>query len=81
MILEVDRSYVRDFYNGNLEECIKQRDGVMWTPERIKVAFNNGKGNEKDLKRYMKDNRKYAYFCAIKEEITMLNATSRQSNI
>ena len=62
MILEVGKSYVRDFYNGNLEECIKQRDGIDWTLERIKAAFNSGNGTEKDLKRYIEDNKDYAYF-------------------
>lgn len=35
MILEIGKTYVRDFYNGNLEECIKERDGIDWTQERI----------------------------------------------
>ena len=62
MILEIGKSYVRDFYTGNLQECVQKRDGIDWMPERIKAAFNKRNGTEKDLKRYMEDNKKYSYF-------------------
>lgn len=65
MILEIGKSYVRDFYNGDLKECIKQGDGIDWTPEHIKAAFNSGNGTEKDLKRYMEDNKNHAYFVTV----------------
>ncbi|MBD5534539.1 MAG: hypothetical protein HDQ99_02545 [Lachnospiraceae bacterium] len=65
MVLEVGKSYLRDFYHDNMEECIKKKDGIVWTPERVKAAFNQGNGTEKDLKRYIKDNKKYAYFANI----------------
>ena len=65
MILEIGKSYVRDFYNGNLKECIKLKDGIDWTSERIKSAFNAGNGTEEDLKRYMESNKKYAYFSTV----------------
>lgn len=65
MILEISRDYVRDFYGGNLQECLQERDGVDWMPERIKAAFNGGNGTQKDLGRYMEDNKKYAYFVMI----------------
>lgn len=65
MILEIGKIYVRDFYNGNLEECIQKRDGIDWTQERIQAAFNGGNGTEKDLRRYINDNSKYSYFVII----------------
>lgn len=65
MILEIGKTYVRDFYNGNLEECIKERDGIDWTQERIRTAFNGGNGTEKDLRRYMDNNKQYAYFVTV----------------
>lgn len=65
MILEIDKSYVEKFYNGDLKKCIIEKDGMLWTDERIKGAFNFGKGTKKDLKEYMKDNQKYAYFVEI----------------
>lgn len=65
MILEIGKSYVKKFYDGNLQECVQKRDGIDWTQERIKNAFNNGEGTEKDLKRYMENNKKYAYFVTV----------------
>ena len=65
MILEIDKSYVRDFYNGNLKECINQRDGIDWSRDRIQAAFNAGNGTEKDFKRYMKENNSHAYFVTV----------------
>lgn len=65
MTLEIGKKYLREVYNGNLDECIKKRDGVEWTEERIKRAFNYGNGTEFDLKRYIDDNSEYAYFVTI----------------
>lgn len=62
MILEIGKSYVEKIYNGNLKECIKQKDGILWTPNRIKNAFSLGNGTEKDLKEYINNNKKYCYF-------------------
>lgn len=65
MTLEISKTYVRDFYNENLEECIKEKDGIDWTQERIQAAFNGGNGRDKDLKRYMNDNEQYSYFVTV----------------
>lgn len=65
MILEIGKSYVEKFYNGNLQNAVTERDGIEWTQERIKAAFNAGNGTNEDLKRYMQDNGKYAYFVTI----------------
>lgn len=62
VILEISKSYVKRFYGGHLKECIRQKDGLLWTPGRIKAAFNNGNGTKEDLKRYINDNKQFAYF-------------------
>ena len=34
----------------------------IWTPERVKLAFNFGRGTVKDFNRYMQDNKQFCYF-------------------
>ena len=43
------------------------KDGYFmeWTKERMKNAFKAGNGTEKDLKRYMNDNKQYCVFVEI----------------
>lgn len=65
MILEISKDYLQKFYNSNLKEAIAEKDGVLWTSERIKKAFNFGNGTEKDLKKYIKTNEKYCIFVKI----------------
>lgn len=65
MILEIGKSYVNRFYNGNLKEAVKNKDGILWTSEKIKSAFNNGNGTEKHLKNHIENNKKYAYFVEV----------------
>lgn len=65
MILEIGKSYVDRFYNGDLKKAVAERDGVEWTQERIKAAFNAGNGTESDLRRYMQANRQYSHFATI----------------
>ncbi len=65
MILEISRKYLKDFYNNNLEEIIKEKDGILWNAERIQQAFNFGKGTQKDFKRYQQNNKKYCIFVEI----------------
>ncbi len=62
MILEIGKNYVEKFYNGDLKKAVAEHDGVKWTNERIKKAFNFGNGTIEELKRYIQDNSKYAYF-------------------
>lgn len=62
MVLEIGKNYVKRYYDGNLTECINQKDGLLWTPERIKAAFRNGNGTEEDLNRYINDNKQFAFF-------------------
>ena len=65
MILEISKNYVKKFYNGDTKKAVAENDGVKWTQERIKAAFNFGHGTPEDLRRYMADNAAYAYFVAI----------------
>lgn len=65
MILEISKKYLREFYNGDLKAAILKKDGILWTNEKIKAAFNNGNGYIKDLKRYMNDNKIYCYFVEV----------------
>ncbi len=65
MILEIGKNYVQKFYNGNLQKAVEEKDGTAWTLERIQGAFNGGNGTEKDLQRYMSDNRRHAYFVEV----------------
>lgn len=65
MYLEIGKSYINKFYDGDLQRAIKQKDGIIWTDQKIKKAFNFGNGSKKDFKRYMSDNKKYCYFTKI----------------
>ena len=65
MILEIGESYVNRFYNGDLKAAVKEKDGILWTDEKIKKAFNNGNGTKKHLKRHIENNKKYAYFVEV----------------
>lgn len=65
MILEISKSYCDKFYSGDIKKVIEEKDGILWTPERIRAAFSGGYGTEKDLKRYMNDNKQYVIFVEI----------------
>lgn len=62
MIWEIAKDYLKEYYNNDIAEAIKQRDGMFWTDERIKGAFKQGGGTESDLKAYMENNKKYCIF-------------------
>lgn len=65
MFLEIGKSYINKFYNGNINAAIKEKDGILWTAEKIKAAFNDGNGTIKDLKKHIENNKKYAYFVEV----------------
>lgn len=48
-----------------IENAIKKGWFNVWTPERIKGAFNYGRGTMADFNRYKKDNNNR--YCLIKE--------------
>lgn len=62
MILEIGKSYVKKYYNNDLTATVKEKDGILWTDEKIKNTFNNGNGTIKDLKNHINNNKKYAFF-------------------
>ena len=47
---------------GGLKKAIAAGAYNIWTPERVKLAFNFGNGSEKDFNRYMQDNKQFCYF-------------------
>ena len=62
MIIEIDKRLLSEIYNGNIKKAVAAGDYKRWTHDSIKNAFNFGNGTEKDLKRYMEDNKKYCVF-------------------
>lgn len=62
MIFEIDKDYLKEIYNNDIAEAIKQRDGMFWTDEAIKGAFRRGNGTQADLKNYIGRNKKYCIF-------------------
>ena len=60
---------LNEVYGGNTREtrkrAIEDEYYLDWSEERIKNAFNCGKGTIKDLKRYMRDNEKYCVFVEV----------------
>ena len=62
MIIEIDKGYLNEFYNGDITKAYQQGDYLEWTPERIKRAFNFGNGTEKDLEKYIRLNKQFAVF-------------------
>ena len=65
MLLEIGKSYVKRFYGGDLNAAVKEKDGFLWTNERIKKAFSHGSGTASDLKKYTKNNANSAYFVEV----------------
>lgn len=69
MIYEISKNILNKKYGGDSPETRQKAidDGYFleWTNERIKNAFNFGSGTEKDLKRYMKDNKQFCVFVEV----------------
>lgn len=63
MILEIGKSYVDRFYNGDLCECVRRKDGNAWTQEKILKCFKS----EKRFNEYIKENKKYSFFVSIQQ--------------
>lgn len=65
MIIEVCKKgdpYLVEHYNNNPLDMVKAGDGLIWDADRIRHAFNFGNGTEKDLHRYMTDNKRFCAF-------------------
>ena len=65
MIIEIDKGYLNEFYNGDIIKAYQQGDYLEWTPERIKRTSNFGNGTEKDLERYIRLNKQFAIFIEV----------------
>lgn len=60
LVYEISKNAVK--LCGSLKKAIAAGAYNIWTPERVKLAFNFGNGNEKDFNRYMQDNKQFCYF-------------------
>lgn len=60
MIREIYKPHIRQV--GSLEKVIENGCYIDWTPERIKNVFNFGNGTEKDLKKYIENNKRFCLF-------------------
>ena len=63
MVIEVYRKNINQF--GTVEKAIAEGYFIDWTVDRIREAFNNGNGTERDLKRYMDNNSHLCRFITI----------------
>lgn len=62
MIIQISRKWLREGYNGNVQQLIKAGDYLDFTPDRIKEAFAGGHGTITDLYEYINNNRQFAIF-------------------
>lgn len=60
LVYEISKKAVK--LCGSVEKAITAGAYNIWTPERIKLAFDFGNGTEKDFARYMQDNKQFCYF-------------------
>ena len=54
-ILEIDKKYLKEVYDGDISLCIGCKDGIIFDDKMIKIAFNFGNGTISDFKRYLYD--------------------------
>ena len=60
LVYEISKKAVKKC--GGIKKAISAGAYNIWTPERIKLAFNFGHGTENDFLRYMLDNMQFCYF-------------------
>ena len=65
MIIEIDKKYLKEEYNGNIKAAIQAGDFLEWNPERIKKAFNFGNGAKKDFDEYKNNNKNFSVFLEV----------------
>ena len=56
MYIEIDNRQAR---KTSVKQAIKNGFFMVWTPERIRGAFSNGRGTLADFERYKSDNKPY----------------------
>lgn len=61
-IIELDRNYCREHYNGNYSKMIENEDGVIFDDNTIKLAFNFHNGTNEHLKCHIENNRQYCRY-------------------
>ena len=60
-ILEISKSYVRKFYDGDLKAAIKEKDGIIFDNDTIISFF----GSLKEFERYKKDNSIFCHYISL----------------
>lgn len=60
LVYEISKNAVK--ICGSVEKAIAAGAYNTWTRDRVKLAFNFGRGTEKDFERYMQDNKQFCYF-------------------
>ena len=60
MIIEISRKKAQEL--KSIDKAIKNLWFTVWTPERIKAAFNFGIGTQKHFNEYMRNNKEFCIF-------------------
>ena len=60
-ILELSKSYVNKYYNGDLKKAINEKDGIVFDSKKIALTF----GSLKEFERYKKDNSIFCHYVNI----------------
>lgn len=66
MILEIGKSYIKKYYDGNVEQAVANKDGILYTDKGDYIRKNGEVvKNAGDFNKYMKNNKQYALFIKI----------------
>lgn len=65
MIIDIYKPTLRIEYGGDVGKAITAGDYTVWTPERIKGAFNFGAGTMADFERYKRNNADLCVFMEV----------------
>ena len=68
MIIEISRKKAQEL--KSIDKAIKNLLFTVWTPERIKAAFNFGNGTQKHFNDYMLNNKEFCIFKELTEKET-----------
>ena len=60
MIIEISQKKAQEL--KSVDKAIKNLWFIVWTPERIKAAFNFGNGTQKHINEYMRNNKEFCIF-------------------
>lgn len=59
--LEISKSYVMKFYDGDLKAAIKEKDGIIFDNDTIISSF----GSLKEFERYKNDNSIFCHYISL----------------